>query len=129
MKVRDYLSVPYLVEAQPIEGNGEWTRRLRYPELAGCEAEGEDVETTFRELERQRIAEIIRRLRAGELPPVPRPPLASANPSWTARSLGVWHLVEGLLECEATDLLAASPNAEGDDSARQAEREDKTDRN
>lgn len=115
MKVRDYLSVSYKVEAQPIENNGEWTRRLRYPELDGCEAEGEDVESTFQELERRRIAEIIRRLRAGELPPVPRPPLATANPGWTARSLGVWHLVEGVLDCEPEDLQAgcrpASPLA------------------
>ena len=33
MKVRDYLAIPYILEAQAIEVNGEWTR--------GSDGEGE----------------------------------------------------------------------------------------
>lgn len=104
MKVRDYLSIPYILEAQPIERGGEWTRRLRYPELGDFEAEHEDVEQALLALERMRIEEIMRRLRAGELPPVPRPPLETTDQGWWARFLGVGALVDGQLDRPATDL-------------------------
>ena len=55
-------------------------------------------------LERMRIEEIMRRLRAGELPPVPRPPLETTDQGWWARFLGVGGLVQGQLDRPATDL-------------------------
>ena len=99
MKLRDYLAVPYMIEAAPVETrNGEWVRRLRYPELGDFAVETLDVEAGLRELEIIRIQEILRLLRAGELPPTPRPPLRNANPEWQARALGVWDLVGEFLD-------------------------------
>ncbi|MBF9033232.1 hypothetical protein HKCCE2091_03190 [Rhodobacterales bacterium HKCCE2091] len=104
MHVRDYLNIPYILEAQPVERDGTWTRRLRYPELGGFAAEHEDVEQALLEVERLRIAEIMRRLRAGDPPPVPRPPLQTTDQAWWARFLGVGDLVEGLIDRPAADI-------------------------
>lgn len=107
MKVRDYLAIPYILEAQPIERDGQWTRRLRYPELGNFEAEHEDVEQALLALERKRIQEIMRRLKAGDMPPIPRAPLETTDQGWWARFLGIGDLVQGQLDRPATDL--ASP--------------------
>lgn len=104
MKVREYLSIPYILEAQPVERDGVWTRRLRYPELGGVEAEHEDVEQALVELERLRIKEVMRRLKAGDPPPVPRPPLETTDQGWWARFLGIGGLVEGQLDRPGEDL-------------------------
>lgn len=107
MKVRDYLAIPYILEAQPIERDGQWTRRLRYPELGNFEAEHEDVEQALLALERKRIQEIMRRLKAGDMPPIPRAPLETTDQGWWARHLGIGDLVQDQLDRSATDL--ASP--------------------
>jgi hypothetical protein len=105
VKVRDYLSIPYVVEAAPVEReNGEWVRQLRYPELGDFRVETIDVETGLRELERWRIQEIVRLLKSGQLPPTPRAPLNNVDPEWQARALGVWELVSGLFNLEATEV-------------------------
>ena len=104
MLVRDYLCIPYILEAQPIERDGGWTRRLRYPELGELEAEHEDVEQALLELERKRIAEIMRRIRCGDLPPVPRPPLETTDQGWWARHLGLGDLVQDVLDRPAEEL-------------------------
>lgn len=105
MKLRDYLSIPYVLEAQPHEAaEGIWVRRLAYPELGSFSAEGYDVEQVFLEIERLRYREIIARLKAGDLPPVPRAPLETADPAWWAEFLGISELVEGLLDKNATEL-------------------------
>lgn len=104
MKVRDYLSIPYLLEAQAVEREGGWTRRLRYPELASVEAEHEDVEIALLDLERARITEVMRRLRAGDPPPVPRRPLDTTDQGWWARNLGLGDIIEGQLDREASEL-------------------------
>lgn len=108
MKVREYLSIPYILEAQPIERDGVWTRRLRYPELGDFEAEHEDVEQALLELERLRITEVMNRLRAGDPPPVPRDPLETTDQGWWARHLGVGALVEGQLDRMGTDLAGTA---------------------
>ncbi len=104
MKVRDYLAIPYILEAQPVERDGEWTRRLRYPELGDFEAEHEDVEQALLALERMRIEVVMSRLKAGDMPPVPRPPLDTTDQGWWARYLGVDDLVHGLLDLQAEEL-------------------------
>ncbi len=104
MKVREYLSIPYLLEAQAVEREGGWTRRLRYPELASVEAENEDVEIALLDLERARITEVMRRLRAGDPPPVPRRPLDTTDQGWWARHLGLGDIIEGQLDREANEL-------------------------
>lgn len=105
MKVRDYLSIPYILEAEPVEKpGGGWTRRLRYPELGTPCAEAEDVEQALVELERQRIVEIMRRLHAGDPPPVPRAPLHTNDPAWLARVLGLEAMVAEELDREAAEL-------------------------
>lgn len=106
MKVREYLSVPYLLEAQAVERDGRWTRRLRYPELGTVAAEHDDVERALIDLERARITEIMRRLQAGDPPPVPRRPLETTNQGWWARHLGLGALVEGQLDRDGSDLAA-----------------------
>jgi hypothetical protein len=105
MKVRDYLSIPYILEAQPVERpDGSWTRRLRYPELGDFTAEHEDVEQALVILERHRFAEIMRLLRAGSPPPMPRLPLETTDPAWLAARLGVGDLVDGLLDRDDTEM-------------------------
>lgn len=107
MKLRDYLSIPYILQAQPVEvAEGQWVRRLSYPELGDFIAEGFDVEQVFLQVERLRVTEIVARLRAGDPPPVPRAPLKTADPDWWAGFLGLSALVEGLLDKEVHDLAA-----------------------
>jgi hypothetical protein len=85
LRLRDYLCVPYLLEAQSAEVSpGEWVIRIRYPELPGCSAESLSLEDGLRILDRNRIETIIALLQRGEEPPVPRPPLMSCDPIWLA---------------------------------------------
>jgi hypothetical protein len=99
LDLRDFLSVPYLLEAEAVETEpGKWLLRLAYPELPGCTAEGIVVEDTLRELERRRIEQIVSLVEAGKEPPVPRKPLAASDPLWTARDLGVSPRIAALLE-------------------------------
>ena len=107
MDLRALLSVAYLLEAEAVEAApGQWLVRLAYPELPGCIAEGVVVEDALRELERRRIEMIVSLVEAGEQPPVPRPPLAGADPLWTARDLGLASRVDALLHGTARSLVA-----------------------
>ncbi len=99
MDLRALLSIPYLLEAEAVETEPEeWLVRLAYPELPGCAAEGVVVEDVLKDLERQRIEMIVRLVEAGKLPPIPRRPLASSDPLWTARDLGLSDRVTALLD-------------------------------
>ncbi|MCA6108457.1 hypothetical protein J6497_14615 [Bradyrhizobium sp. CNPSo 4026] len=99
MDLREFLSVPYLLEAEAVETEpGKWLLRLAYPELPGCIAEGFVVEDTLKELERRRIEQIVSLVEAGEQPPVPRKPLAASDPLWIARDVGVSPRIAALLE-------------------------------
>ncbi|MGX9427324.1 MULTISPECIES: hypothetical protein [Bradyrhizobium] len=99
MDLRQFLSIPYLLEAEAVETEpGKWLLRLAYPELPGCIAEGFVVEDTLRELERRRIEQIVSLVEAGSEPPVPRKPLAASDPLWTARDLGLPPRIAALLE-------------------------------
>uniref|UniRef100_A0A2A4Z018 Uncharacterized protein n=1 Tax=OCS116 cluster bacterium TaxID=2030921 RepID=A0A2A4Z018_9PROT len=105
MKLREYLSIPYILEARPYEVNeGEWVRRLAYPELGEIAAEGYDVEQVFLEIERMRYAEILKKLKAGDLPAVPRAPLETFDPEWWAGFLGIPETITGLLDKNADEL-------------------------
>lgn len=98
MDLRDFLSIPYLLEAEAVEtAPGQWLVRVAYPELPGCAAEGPVVEDALRELERRRIEMIVSLVQAGREPPVPRKPLAAADPLWTAQDLGLSARVAALL--------------------------------
>jgi hypothetical protein len=56
VRLRDYLSVPYVLEAETVEiSAGSWIRRVAYPELPGCAAESVVVEEALHLLERMRI--------------------------------------------------------------------------
>ena len=60
MRLIDYLSVPYRLEAETVElANGAWVRRVGYPELPGCVVESAVVEDALSQLERKRIEIII----------------------------------------------------------------------
>jgi hypothetical protein len=96
--LRALLSIPYLLEAEAVETRpGEWLLRLAYPELPGCAAEGVVVEDVLKDLERRRIEMIVELVEAGKQPPVPRQPLATTDPLWTARDLGLSGRVTALL--------------------------------
>lgn len=90
MQLRDYLRVPYLLEARLVElSPNVWINHVSYPELPDCSAEAPDLVTALRQLERQRVVTIVRMLDAQEFPPMPRPPLRSSDPIWIAEQSGV----------------------------------------
>ena len=99
MDLRELLSIPYLLEAEAVDTDaGKWLVRLDYPELPGCTAEGLVVEDVLKELEQRRIEIIVDLVEAGKEPPVPRKPLATADPLWTVRVLGLSARIAALLE-------------------------------
>jgi predicted RNase H-like HicB family nuclease len=90
VRLRDYLAVPYMLEAETIEvAGGAWVSRVSYPELPGCVAQAAVVEEALRTLERQRIETILAMVEAGKEPPVPRPPLRLCDPAWIAAEAGL----------------------------------------
>ena len=90
MRLSEYLSVPYLLEAETVEvAPGSWVRRVAYPELPDCSAEALVVEEALLALERRRIETIVRMVGEGRPPPVPRPHLRDCDPAWIARQAGV----------------------------------------
>jgi predicted RNase H-like HicB family nuclease len=98
LNLRELLSIPYLLEAEAVEtGPGQWLVRLAYPELPGCTAEGAVVEDALKDLERRRIEMIVSLVEEGKQPPIPREPLASSDPLWTAHDLGLSGRVVALL--------------------------------
>jgi predicted RNase H-like HicB family nuclease len=102
LNLRELLSIPYLLEAEAVETEpGQWLVRLAYPELPGCAAEGPVVEEALKALERQRIEIIVAMVEQGREPPIPRQPLATSDPLWTARDLGLSERVVALLASPA----------------------------
>jgi hypothetical protein len=98
LNLRELLSVPYLLEAEAVEtDSGNWLLRFAYPELPGCTAEGFVVEDVLKELERRRVEIIVSLVETGTAPPVPRKPLATSDPLWIARDLGLSERVAALL--------------------------------
>lgn len=98
MTLHEYLSVPYLLEAEAVETEpGKWLLRLAYPELEGCMADGVVVEDVLKELERQRVEMIVNLVEQGKTPPVPRNPLSASDPLWTAQDLGLAARVAALV--------------------------------
>jgi predicted RNase H-like HicB family nuclease len=98
LDLRELLSIPYLLEAEAVETEpGQWSVRLAYPELPGCAAEGPVVEDVLTALERCRIETIVAMVEEGREPPIPRQPLATSDPLWTARDLGLSERVAALL--------------------------------
>lgn len=99
MNLHALLSIPYLLEAEAVETEpGQWSIRLAYPELPGCVAEAAVVEDALKDLERQRIEMIVRLVEQGKEPPIPRKPLATSDPLWTAHDLGLSSRVAALLK-------------------------------
>jgi hypothetical protein len=47
LRLRDYLSVPYILQAETVEAAGSWIRRVAYPELPGYTAESFSSRTPF----------------------------------------------------------------------------------
>ena len=90
MQLCDYLRVPYLLEARLVElSPGVWINRVSYPELGDCAAESATLEAALWQLERQRVLTIVGMLDEGKVPTVPRPPLGSSDPIWTAEQSNV----------------------------------------
>jgi len=101
LRLRDYLSVPYVLEAETVEvAPGSWIRRVAYPELPGCIAECLVVEDALHRLEGLRIEMIIRMVGEGRPPPVPRPPLQYSDPAWVARQAGLSDEIIALIDLD-----------------------------
>ncbi len=106
VRLRDYLSVPYVLEGETVEiSAGSWIRRVAYPELSGCTAEAVVVEEALHQLERMRIEIIVRMVGEGLMPPVPRPPLPHCDPVWVAQQAGLGDHVIALIDREAVSIV------------------------
>ena len=106
MRLREYLSVPYLLEAETVEvAPGSWIRRVAYPELPGCTAQSLVVEDALQLLERMRIEMIIAMVGNGQPPPVPRPPLQNCDPAWVAGQAGLSDEIIALINRDAAGTL------------------------
>lgn len=106
MRLREYLSVPYLLEAETVEVvPGSWIRRVTYPELPGCTAQSLVVEDALQLLERMRIEMIIAMVGNGQPPPVPRPPLQNCDPAWVAGQAGLSDEIIALINRDAAGTL------------------------
>jgi hypothetical protein len=109
LRLEDYLSVPYLLEAQTVEVTpGSWISRVAYPELPGCSAEALVVEDALHQLERKRIEMIVRMVGEGRPPPTPRLPLRDCDPVWVAKQAGLSDEIAALIDRDgrSTDALA-----------------------
>jgi hypothetical protein len=103
LRLSEYLSVPYLLEAETVEIEpGSWVRRVGYPELPDCRAEALVVEEALLALERRRIELIVRMVGEGRPPPVPRPPLRDCDPGWVARQAGLPDDIIALIDRDRT---------------------------
>lgn len=108
MRLSEYLSVPYLLEAETVEvAPGSWMRRVAYPELPDCSAEALVVEEALLALERRRIEIIVRMVGEGRPPPVPRPPLRDCDPAGVARQAGVPSDIVALIDRDRTTIPQA----------------------
>jgi hypothetical protein len=109
LRLREYLSVPYLLEAETVEVTaGSWIRRVSYLELPGCTAESLVVEDALQQLERMRIEMIIGMVSGGRRPPVPRPPLQNCDPAWVAGQAGLPDDIIALIDRDTAGMLDAN---------------------
>jgi predicted RNase H-like HicB family nuclease len=107
LRLIDYLSVPYRLEAETAElADGAWVRRVSYPELPGCTAEAAVVEDALSRLERKRIEIIIHMVGDGRSPPVPRPPLRDCDPAWVAKKVGVARELVTLIDRDEATIIS-----------------------
>jgi len=110
LRLRDCLSVPYLLAAETVEvAPGSWISRVAYPELSDCNAEALVVEDALRLLERRRIEIIIRMVEQGSVPPRPRPPLGDCDPVWVARQAGLADEIVALITGNGGNQDALAP--------------------
>jgi hypothetical protein len=110
LRLIDYLSVPYLLEAETVEvAPGAWICRVAYPELPGCSAESLVVEDALHLLERKRIEMIVRMVGEGLPPPVPRAPLGDCDPVWVAKLAGLSDEIVALINRDGRSLDALAP--------------------
>lgn len=101
MRLTEYLSVPYVLEAETVEvAPDSWVRRVAYPELPDCNAEAIVLEEALQLLERRRIKMIVRMVIEGQPPPVPRPPLRDCDPAWGARQAGLSNEIIALIDAD-----------------------------
>jgi hypothetical protein len=110
LRLKDYLSVPYLLEAETVEvAPGSWISRVAYPELSGCSAEAPVVEDALHLLERKRIEMIVRMIGQGHAPPMPRRPLRDCDPVWIARQVGLPDEITALIDRDERSADALAP--------------------
>jgi hypothetical protein len=103
LRLSEYLSVPYFLEAETVEiAPDSWVRRVAYPELPSCSAEALVIEEALLALERRRIETIVRMVSEGRPPPVPRPPRRDCDPAWVARQAGVSDEIIALIDRDGT---------------------------
>jgi len=111
LRLRDHLSVPYLLEAETVElAPGSWIRRVGYRESRGCTAESVVLEDALRLLERSRIEMIVRMIGEDRPPPVPRPPLQDCDPIGLAQQLGLSDEIMVLIADDKEPVTAKTKN-------------------
>ena len=105
MKLRDYLRVPFVLEACSCEvADGEWTNRVSYPELGDCAIEGTSFEAIVDSLERRRVTMILDRLSRGVPVSVPRAPDENIEPRLLLEQLDLIAEFERWLDLDELDL-------------------------
>jgi hypothetical protein len=86
MELEEYLAIPHVLVVESFaRPDGEWLRRVSYPQLPDCALEAVDVLDLLEEIERLRARRIQELLDRGEPVPAPYPPLATqveARRSW-----------------------------------------------
>jgi hypothetical protein len=110
LRLSDYLSVPYLLEAETVEvAPGSWICRVAYPELPGCSAKSLVLEDALHLLERKRIEIIVCMVGEGRPPPVPRAPLRDCDPVWVAKQAGLSDEIVALIDRDGRSADALAP--------------------
>lgn len=117
MKLAEYLSIPFVIEAESVEvASDTWVRKVTFPEMPDCNVEAEQIEDALDQLERRRIEMTIQLLRDGRRPPIPRRPLQPDAMRWSLERLGLREAVEPLLDDEEADFVRSASGIAGGDN-------------
>ncbi len=115
MTLRDYLRVPYLVEAALVaDGQGGWLREATHPELPSCAARSPHIVQSLDLLDRRRLEVILDLFRRGVLPPSPRPPLPHVDPEGVLLRHDLYDACRSLLDVPVATLVASQGESDAD---------------
>lgn len=88
--LRQCLSIPFDLAIQSRPGpDGAWKRHAYFPELPGCDVEGDTTVDVVAEAERKLVRWLLERIVLGEPIPVPRPALSWVDAAGLLRESGL----------------------------------------